>query len=339
MCSLRQQCGDQRFVDVCTKVLVGVVKGDTDRSFNGYYMKQYDLQITDENQVLLISHVKRMGPTRAPPPGPALLVPEFCYLTGLTVNMRNDFTIMRDLATHTRLSPEQRENRLNRFVSKISKNASAQDALGRWGLSFENKMLNLTGRVLSAERIIHGARAVRGTTERTHKMVCACVSVLLNQVYLCICVCVCAVRVQPMGRGLSYLKACFIHHSVSILSKVIYHVLTVKKSSATPQALMTIATKIALQMNCKMGGELWSIEIPIFHPPPGTVIDTEVTRPEWCAVRMGSLTPTHYNVVYDSSGLKPDHMQRLTYKLCHLYYNWQGRPIDEEDGSVVVPVD
>ncbi|KAK2859959.1 hypothetical protein Q7C36_004125 [Tachysurus vachellii] len=100
-----------------------------------------------------------MGPTRAPPPGPALLVPEFCYLTGLTDNMRNDFTIMRDLATHTRLSPEQRENRLNRFVSKISKNASAQDALGRWGLSFENKMLNLTGRVLPAERIIHGARA------------------------------------------------------------------------------------------------------------------------------------------------------------------------------------
>lgn len=41
------------------------------------------------------------------------------------------------------------------------------------------------------------------------------------------------------------------------------------------------------------------------------------------AVRMGSVAPTHYNVVYDSSGLKPDHMQRLTYKLCHMYYNWQ----------------
>lgn len=41
------------------------------------------------------------------------------------------------------------------------------------------------------------------------------------------------------------------------------------------------------------------------------------------AVRLGSVAPTHYNVVYDSSGLKPDHMQRLTYKLCHMYYNWQ----------------
>ena len=107
----------------------------------------------------------------------------------------------------------------------------------------------------------------------------------------------------------------------------------------------------------------------VTNPPPGTVIDTEVTRPEWyveymveaiptsfyicClekekqiyypptttlsfsslprydfyivsqAVRFGSVSPTHYNVVYDTSGLKPDHMQRLTYKLCHMYYNWQ----------------
>lgn len=41
------------------------------------------------------------------------------------------------------------------------------------------------------------------------------------------------------------------------------------------------------------------------------------------AVRFGCVAPTHYNVVFDNSGLKPDHMQRLTYKLCHMYYNWQ----------------
>lgn len=41
------------------------------------------------------------------------------------------------------------------------------------------------------------------------------------------------------------------------------------------------------------------------------------------AVRTGSVSPTHYNVIHDTSGLKPDHMQRLAYKLCHMYYNWQ----------------
>ena len=39
-------------------------------------------------------------------------------------------------------------------------------------------------------------------------------------------------------------------------------------------------------------------------------------------VRQGTVGPTHYNIISDSSGLKPDHLQRLTYKLCHLYYNW-----------------
>lgn len=67
------------------------------------------------------------------------------------------------------------------------------------------------------------------------------------------------------------------------------------------------------------------------NPPPGTVIDSAVTRPEWYdfflvsqSVRQGTVTPTHYNIVWDSTGLKVDHFQRLTYKLCHLYYNWPG---------------
>ena len=65
------------------------------------------------------------------------------------------------------------------------------------------------------------------------------------------------------------------------------------------------------------------------NPPPGTLVDSVVTRPEWFdfflisqSVRQGTVTPTHYNVVNDSTGLKADHFQRLTYKLCHLYYNW-----------------
>ena len=41
-------------------------------------------------------------------------------------------------------------------------------------------------------------------------------------------------------------------------------------------------------------------------------------------VRQGTVTPTHYNVVYDGSGWKPDILQRLTYKLTHMYYNWPG---------------
>lgn len=31
------------------------------------------------------------------------------------------------------------------------------------------------------------------------------------------------------------------------------------------KALMSVGTKIALQVACKMGGELWSVEIPVSH--------------------------------------------------------------------------
>lgn len=67
------------------------------------------------------------------------------------------------------------------------------------------------------------------------------------------------------------------------------------------------------------------------NPIPGTIIDHTVTRPNWYdfflvsqSVRQGTVAPTHYHIVEDSSGLRPDHLQRLSYKLTHLYYNWPG---------------
>lgn len=69
----------------------------------------------------------------------------------------------------------------------------------------------------------------------------------------------------------------------------------------------------------------------IGNPPPGTVIDSEVTRPGRYdfflvsqSVRQGTVSPTQYNVIFDTSGLPPEHMQRLSYKLTHLYFNWPG---------------
>uniref|UniRef100_A0A8C2RX27 Piwi like RNA-mediated gene silencing 4 n=1 Tax=Capra hircus TaxID=9925 RepID=A0A8C2RX27_CAPHI len=71
--------------------------------------------------------------------------------------------------------------------------------------------------------------------------------------------------------------------------------------------------------------------LPILNPPLGTVVDSEATRPKWYDFYLisqvacrGTVNPTYYNVIYDDNGLKPDHMQRLTFKLCHLYYNWMG---------------
>jgi hypothetical protein len=61
------------------------------------------------------------------------------------------------------------------------------------------------------------------------------------------------------------------------------------------------------------------------NPPSGTVVDDVVTLPERYdfylisqSVRVGTVNPTSYNVIWDESGLKPDHIQKLTYKVREL---------------------
>merc|ERR1719411_2302456 len=69
----------------------------------------------------------------------------------------------------------------------------------------------------------------------------------------------------------------------------------------------------------------------IVNPPSGSIFDDVVTLPERYdffvvsqSVRQGTANPTSYNVIEDNSGWTPNHLQQLTYKLSHLYYNWPG---------------
>lgn len=67
------------------------------------------------------------------------------------------------------------------------------------------------------------------------------------------------------------------------------------------------------------------------NPDPGSVLDHTVTRrglydfylvPQ--SVRQATVTPSHYIVLEDENHFPVDHLQRLSYKLCFLYYNWPG---------------
>lgn len=67
------------------------------------------------------------------------------------------------------------------------------------------------------------------------------------------------------------------------------------------------------------------------NPSPGTVVDDVITDPTKYDffivsqhVTQGTVSPTAYNVIADTSGLDVDKIQRLTYKLCHMYFNWSG---------------
>ncbi|KAF7199718.1 piwi-like protein 2 isoform X1 [Nothobranchius furzeri] len=66
-------------------------------------------------------------------------------------------------------------------------------------------------------------------------------------------------------------------------------------------------------------------------PPPGTVLDHTLTQRNWVDfylmahhIRQGCGLPTRYISLYNTANLTPDHLQRLTFKMCHLYWNWSG---------------
>ncbi|KAL7044980.1 hypothetical protein ACKWTF_002125 [Chironomus riparius] len=90
-------------------------------------------------------------------------------------------------------------------------------------------------------------------------------------------------------------------------------------------AFVVVSKRINTRIFNKTGGRRYE------NPVSGTVVDDDVTLPERYdfflisqSVRQGTVSPTSYNIIDDSFGLPPERMQMLTYKMCHLYYNWSG---------------
>ncbi|XP_052045693.1 piwi-like protein 4 isoform X2 [Apodemus sylvaticus] len=477
-----------------------------------YYKQQYDITLSDLNQPVLVSLLKRKRNDNSEPQM-VHLMPELCFLTGLTSQATSDFHLMKAVAEHTRLSPVGRQQQLARLVDDIQRNHVARFELETWGLHFGSQ-LSLTGRVVPSEKILlqdhtcHPAFAADWSKDmRSCKVlssqpltrwliVCCNRAEHLIEAFLS-----CLRRVgDSMGFNVGYpkiikvdenpaafLRAIQLHTEPDVQlvmcilpsnQKNYYDSIKKYLSSDCPvpsQCVLTrtlnkqgmmlsVATKIAMQMTCKLGGELWAMEIPLKslmvvgidicrdalskdvvvvgfvasinsritrwfsrcvlqktaadiadclkvcmtgalnkwyrhnhelparivayrdgvgngqlkavleyevpqllssvtecspgarscklsvvvvrkrsllrlfasaghtaqNPPLGTVVDSEATRPEYDfylisqTANRGTVSPTYYNVIYDDNALKPDHMQRLTFKLCHLYYNWPG---------------
>ena len=69
----------------------------------------------------------------------------------------------------------------------------------------------------------------------------------------------------------------------------------------------------------------------VYNPPLGTVIDREVVQKNGydfyimpAKATQGAMTPTHFHVIYDDTGLRCDEIQQLAYRMCYSYYNWSG---------------
>ncbi|GFS54318.1 piwi-like protein 2 [Nephila pilipes] len=488
-------------------------------SFVDYYKRSYDIQIQDLNQPLLINKAKKKDYIEGVEPKLICLVPELCFMTGLTDDMRNDFKVMKDIAVYTRVRPECRQLTLQKFINNVRENPEARNCFKNWNVEVVERPVKLDGRVLPIETIYFGkgssfsagvtadwgryagtsnvlvpvhfvkwaviyvkrdgakvrdfVKMLRNITPQIGidvrepqyieifndrpETYCNAARDIINPTLQII------VAIFPTPRDDRYSafkKLCCVEMPVP--SQAIN-----LRTISDARKLKSVVQKIALQMNCKLGGELWSVHIPMndlmvcgmdtFHdiskgrrsvlafvaslnqnrtrwfsmttmqrqgqefgdslkilflaslrkyfevnhrlpekiilfrdgvgvgqlqvvknyeaeqltscfkhfsqdyspsltiavvqkrintrmysvvnqgnrttldnPVPGTILDHTITHFEYDFflvsqhVRQGTVSPTHYVVVSDSSTIKPDHMQRIAYKMTHLYYNWPG---------------
>ncbi|XP_044254277.1 piwi-like protein Ago3 [Tribolium madens] len=130
-------------------------KNKTQNSFIDYYKEHHNITIEDVDQPLLINRqVRQVQDSKVE--HMVCLIPELCYLTGLTDVMRNDFKVMKDVAAFTRITPNQRMLALRTYLDRVRQSEPAQKVLSGWGLSLADDTLELQARVLPQEAVYFG---------------------------------------------------------------------------------------------------------------------------------------------------------------------------------------
>jgi len=126
--------------------------GGTQKSYQDYYQEKYNCAVTDPKQPLLVSKPKDRD-RRGGMTGPILLVPELCFMTGLTDEQRSDFRLTSSLSQWTRMEPNKRVESLTQLSTRLTKVPSVVQELLSWNMKFSPKLLELKGRTLQPETI------------------------------------------------------------------------------------------------------------------------------------------------------------------------------------------
>ena len=92
-------------------------------TYQRYFGEVYGITIEDLMQPMLRHHAKPKERRARKQEGHKEevlqdidLIPELCYLTGMSDEMKADFRVMKDIAAHTRITPGVREKRMLDFM-------------------------------------------------------------------------------------------------------------------------------------------------------------------------------------------------------------------------------
>ncbi|KAF0765863.1 piwi-like protein Siwi, partial [Aphis craccivora] len=124
-------------------------------SYIDYYRNKYGIHISNQRQPMLISKKKKSLRIEGEETELVYLVPELCTMTGLTIKMSDNKTLMQDLAQYTRVDPTGRIVKYNNFIKRVHTTPKSADTLAQWNLTLSNKLITVNARVLPEENL-HG---------------------------------------------------------------------------------------------------------------------------------------------------------------------------------------
>lgn len=125
-------------------------------SFVDYMRTHWNVEVQDPNQPMIIHRPKPKRGQEQTGEEIVYLIPELCVTTGLTDEMRANFTIMRAIALQTRLPPETRETKLLEFLQQMATDERASSVFADWNLSVRPELDVVDGRRLECETILFG---------------------------------------------------------------------------------------------------------------------------------------------------------------------------------------
>jgi len=120
-------------------------------SYVEYYSQKYGKNVNPDQPLLKVINKKKENQE-------IFLIPELCYLGGLTESMRSNFNMMKDLNARTKGNPTEKLIETQGLISKILNTPGGKRAIEDWEITLEPEVMRLkgtridTGNVLMAQQ-------------------------------------------------------------------------------------------------------------------------------------------------------------------------------------------
>lgn len=116
-------------------------------SFADYFKQQYQIEIKDMNQPLMVSLKDRTGQE-------IYLIPEICEMTGLTDAHRANFNLMKELSSVLHKNAQKRIQDVDSLIGQMGKMERVKKIMEEWKIEIEKKPLELKGQQMQSGDIV-----------------------------------------------------------------------------------------------------------------------------------------------------------------------------------------